>query len=417
LGSTLYYAVPTEDEQRMHYSQIANPVLWYTQHYLWDLARDPRFNGELRRAWRQGYVAVNRKMANVVASLIRRDSSPPWILSHDYQLYLFPSLLRQLSPQAVVHHFTHIPWPTPQYWKVLPQEVRDGIVDGLLGADLLGFQSELDVRNFLLTCDENLGLRVDFRNSEVSTAQRRVRVRAYPISIDVDGIERFGQSPAVVNEELEVERWRPQKLIVRVDRTDPTKNIVRGFLAYERLLHAMPELRGQVQFWAFLQPSRQEVPGYRSLVHAITSTANRINRDLGDARWQPIRLEFGESIRRAVAAFKSFDVLLVNSIFDGMNLVAKEGMAVNRRDGVLVLSENTGAHAELGSAAISINPFEIDMTARALYQALNMPAKERRQRAEAARRIVRENDLRRWIDQQLSDLREISRKEAHRLAG
>ena len=414
---SLHYAVPTEAEQRMHYSYVSNPVLWYTQHYLWDLGRDPRFDAAFKSAWRRGYVAVNRKMANVTAALVSGDSRPPWILSHDYQLYLFPALLKRLAPHAIVHHFTHIPWPTPQYWKVLPKEVRDGIVDGLLAADLLGFQSQLDVRNFLLTCEENRGLGVDFGNSEVLLGRRRVRVRAYPISIDVGGIQRLAESAAVKQEERRIAEWRPNKLIVRVDRTDPTKNIVRGFLAYEKLLQSFPRLRGKVQFWAFLQPSRQEVPRYRSFLHSIRSTANRINHDLGNDGWQPIRLELGESMRRAVAAYKTFDVLLVNSIFDGMNLVAKEGMVVNRRNGVLVLSENTGAHAELGSAGISINPFEIDMTAHALHEALKLPAKERRRRADAARRIVRENDLNRWIDQQLHDLEELSPPLARRLAG
>jgi trehalose 6-phosphate synthase len=246
---------------------------------------------------------------------------------------------------------------------------------------------------------------------------RRVRVRAYPISIDVHGMERLAASAAVRQEERRLAQWRPEKLIIRVDRTDPTKNVVRGFLAYERLLRMRPELCGRVQFWAFLQPSRQEVSGYRSFLHSIRSTAERINRNLGKDGWEPIRLDFGESIRRAVAAYKNFDVLLVNSIFDGMNLVAKEGMLVNERNGVLVLSENTGAHAELGSSAISINPFEIDATARALDSALKLPAAERKRRSNAAKHIVRRNDLNRWIDQQLHDLEEISGSRTSRLAG
>jgi trehalose 6-phosphate synthase len=415
--ASVHYAIPSEDAQRMHYSQISNPVLWYTQHYLWDLGREPRFTGELRRAWRQGYVSVNKKMAKTAAALVHRGDGVPWILSHDYQLYLFPAMFRELVGHAILQHFTHIPWPTPQYWKVLPRELRDGIVDGLLGADLLGFQAELDVRNFLMTCEENRGHRVDFRNSEVIASGRRVRVRAYPISIDVQGMERLAASAAVRQEEQRLAEWRPEKLIIRVDRTDPTKNVVRGFLAYERLLYLRPELRGRVQFWAFLQPSRQELAGYRSFLHSIRSTANRINRSLGKEGWEPIRLDFGESIRRAVAAYKNFDVLLVNSIFDGMNLVAKEGMLVNERNGVLVLSENTGAHAELESSAISINPFEIDATARALDRALQLPAAERKRRSDTAKRIVRRNDLNRWIDQQLHDLEEISGSRPTRLAG
>jgi trehalose 6-phosphate synthase len=401
----------------MHYSVIANPVLWYTQHYLWDLAREPRFNGDVRRAWRRGYTAVNRKMAEVAADLCRHDGGRPLVFVHDYQLYLVPRLLRALAPQVLIEHFTHIPWPTPQYWKVLARELRDGIVNGLLGADLIGFQSAVDVHNFLLTCRENCGLPVDYSSASVHVDGRAVRVREYPISIDVGMMERLSRSPAVAREEEELRRWRPKHLIVRVDRTDPTKNIVRGFLAYEKLLCAHPELHGEVQFWAFLQPSRQEVPRYRSFLYSIRSTVNRINHHFASDGWEPIRLELGESLRRAVAAYKNFDVLLVNSIFDGMNLVAKEGMTLNERDGVLVLSENTGVHQELGRVAVSINPFEVDASADALYEALMMPAEERRRRSREAKATIRANDISRWIDRQLHDLEEVSRLQPSRLAG
>jgi trehalose 6-phosphate synthase len=416
-GGHIRYATPSEDEVRMHYSVISNPILWYTQHYLWDLGHEPRFNADIRTAWRKGYVEVNRKLAQVAAEVVRSREVPPVVLSHDYQLYLFPRMLRELAPDAIIQHFTHIPWPTPQYWKVLPQEIRDEIVVGLLGADVLGFQSKLDVRNFLLTAQENLGLRVHHGSETVMSDGRAVRVRAYPISIDVEATERLARSRAVELEEERLNSWRPEHLIVRVDRTDPTKNIVRGFLAYEKLLVDHAELRGRVQFWSFLQPSRQELPRYRSLLYSIKSTAGRINSELGRNGWLPIRLEFGENIRRAAAAYKNFDVLLVNSVFDGMNLVAKEGMLLNRRDGVLVLSENTGAHEELGEFAIGINPFEIDATADALYSALTMPARERHARALGCREVIRRNDLTGWIDRQLKDLDAVSRAQPNRLAG
>ena len=180
---------------------------------------------------------------------------------------------------------------------------------------------------------------------------------------------------------------------------------------------SVSELLGRVQFWSFLQPSRQEIGSYRSLIYSIRSLVNGINMRHGTPEWMPIRLELGENIRRAMAAYKNFDVLLVNSIFDGMNLVAKEGMVVNDRDGVLVLSENAGVHEQLGEHALTINPFEVDSTAQALFDALTMDAAERHRRADGCRAAVRANHIGRWIDEQLNDLEEVCRSRTDRLAG
>ena len=190
----------------------------------------------------------------------------------------------------------------------------------------------------------------------------------------------------------------------RPDR--PRKEHRSGFLAYERMLVSHPELAGNVEFWAFLQPSRLDVADYREYMQRIQSTAGRINAELKQPGWQPIRLEFREDLKRAVAAYKSFDVLLVNPIYDGMNLVAKEGMFLNTVDGVLVLSENAGAHEQLGAHALSVNPFDVDATANALYRGLSMPIEERRARGEEIRRQVRSNDIFQWLRSQLDDIRE-----------
>jgi trehalose 6-phosphate synthase len=232
-------------------------------------------------------------------------------------------------------------------------------------------------------------------------------VRSYPISVDIAALSRLAESRQVLKEAEQLEAWRPEHLIVRVDRTDPSKNVVRGFLAYERLLAEHPEHIGRVRFWAFLQPSRQDVPQYKDYLRQIRRTVDAVNRRWGRPGWEPIKLEVGENLRRAVAAYREFDVLLVNSIYDGMNLVAKEGALVNRRDGVLVLSENAGAHEELGAHAVTVNPFDVDDTADALHRALTMAAPERRRRAEALREVVRRNDLSRWVSLQLQDLRDL----------
>jgi len=199
-----------------------------------------------------------------------------------------------------------------------------------------------------------------------------VWIRSYPVSIDVDQFLERAESPAVLQEQRNISRWRPNKLILRVDRSDPSKNLLRGFAAYDHMLQAHPELIGEVQFWAYLQPSRQDVPFYRKYLEDVQFVVRELNQRFGHARWKPVRLELREDLDRAIAAYKEFDVLLVNSIYDGMNLVAKEGMMVNERDGVLILSENTGCYAELGQWAFTINPFDVDQTAEALYLALTM---------------------------------------------
>ena len=403
----LHYAIPSPEQYELYYSVIANPVLWFIQHYLWDLGNEPVIDERIHRAWAEGYVQVNLQMAEKVIELAHAAGLPPLVLVHDYQLYLVPRIVRDALPNAIVQHFIHVPWPTPQYWKVLPRHMRDRIVEGLLGCDVVGFQSSLDVRNFLLTCEENMGLQVDERERAVVYGGRIVYARHYPISVDVAATERLASSRGVKRHESEIATWRPPFLVARIDRTDPSKNIVRGFIAYEKLLRYHPELRGKVQFWAFLQPSRQDVAAYARYLRHIRQAAASINGKLGTAEWQPIRLEIAESERKAIAALKNFDVLLVNPVYDGLNLVAKEGALVNQTDGLIVLSENAGAHEELRGTVLSINPFDVEATAAAIYDGLTMSAEERHRLNEGARNTVRANDIARWISNQVQDLRDL----------
>jgi trehalose 6-phosphate synthase len=391
----------------LYYNTIANPLLWFVQHYLWNLAVAPVLDATTHRAWEEGYRRVNEFFAQQVIREARRGHKRPLMLSQDYHLYLLPGMVRAELPDAVIQHFVHIPWPTPNYWKVLPQYMRDDIMDGLLSADIVGLQTSSDVRRFLLTCEENMGLPVDLRQQTAFYRGRTVWVRNYPISIDVREFERSARSPAVERAEREILRWRTDHLIYRVDRMDLSKNIVRGFFAYERLLQAHPEWRERVTFWALLQKTRQNVPEYREYARDVQQVARVINQRYATKDWMPIRLELKDDINRAIAGYKQFDVLLVNPIYDGMNLVAKEGVTVNRRGGMLVLSENAGTHEELGEWAITINPFDVDATAEAMHKALLMGAVERHARAEKMRRVVQQNDVTRWISAQLQDVRDL----------
>lgn len=405
---SIRYASAEPAAYARHYGVIANPLLWFIQHYLWPLAYEPVIDDLTRVAWREGYVQVNRSIAGLIATCAASVKKQPLVLFQDYHLYLAPRMVRDLVPHATLQHFVHIPWPTAQYWTVLPEEMRNAIVDGLLANDVIGFQTNRDVGNFLSGCEELMGLRVDHGERAVLHRGRVSWVRAYPVSVDAGTLHRLASSREVAREDAHLAAWRPEKLIVRIDRTDPIKNIVRGFLAYERMLRRHRELHGMVQFWAFLQPSRQDVAVYTEYLAQVRSTAARINAELGRPGWEPIRLELRESLERAVAAYRAFDVLLVNSIYDGMNLVAKEGMLLNQRDGVLVLSENAGAHEELGQHAITVNPFDVSATSEALYRALTMPLAERRANLAAIRQTVLNADVERWLVRQLEDVRELA---------
>ncbi len=401
------FVEPPSDAYDLYYNVIANPLLWFIQHYLWDLAREPVVDETIKQAWVDGYVKVNRMLADRVIAEAERSDKPPLVFVQDYQLYCVPSMIREQRPDIRIQHFVHIPWPTPQYWTILPKHIRDAIVRGLLGADIIGFQTMRDVRNFLMTCELNLGLTVDHRECTVFFEGRAVWVRNYPISVDPKTFIEHSERPKVLAEEEQIEQWRPKHLILRVDRTDLSKNIVRGFLAYERLLAAHPELLGSVLFWAFLQPSRQDIDDYRAYLGHVLGVAARINREYSRRGWTPIRVEIEDNMERAIAGYRNFDVLLVNPIYDGMNLVAKEGPLVNRRNGVLVLSENAGSHEELGDFALTVNPFDIEETAEALYTALMMDLPQRKARQQKIRDTVMVNDITRWIANQLQDLREL----------
>jgi trehalose 6-phosphate synthase len=235
-----------------------------------------------------------------------------------------------------------------------------------------------------------------------------VSVTANPISVDVREFDGLAESEAVLAAERALQPRLPERLILRVDRTDPSKNIVRGFRAFELLLDEHPELHWRVGMLALLDPSRQDIPEYAEYVGAIQREARRVNDRYAPTGWTPIDLRVEDDFAASVAAYKQYDVLLVNAIFDGLNLVAKEAPLVNTRDGVLVLSENTGAHDELGEFALTVNPFDVAGQAGALYEALQMSADERKRRIGGIRARVRKHDLTAWLDAELEALPGVS---------
>jgi trehalose 6-phosphate synthase len=392
------------------YGVVANPLLWFLQHRLHDLGTSPSLGRDERAAFDDGYVRANQLAADAVAEQV--ESAAPdgraVVLLHDYHFYLVGRLVRERCPDVLLSHFVHIPWPGPDAWRVLPPDLREPVLEGLLGCDVVAFHTEADARAFLLCVQELLGLLVDMERMEVRVGGRRVHVRAYPISIDVEALEQTAHSEAA-DEHLAVldAQLGQAQLVLRVDRTDPSKNIVRGFTAYDLLLEEHPELQGQVVFLAMLQPSRQDVPEYAAYLAEIGAAAASVNAKHGTGEWQPVDLRLASDMALATAAYRRCDVLVVNAVADGMNLVAKEAVVVNERDMVLALSEAAGAHGELGSFAVTLHPFDVGQQADALHAALTMDRELRRERHRHAAQVVRHNDVRRWLEVQLGELAEL----------
>jgi trehalose 6-phosphate synthase len=399
------FVVMGDEVYERYYNVVANPMLWFIQHYLWDLSNVPDIGEEEYAAWDDGYIEANRLFADAVVGALA-DHPGSVVMLHDYHLYTAPEIIRERRPDAFLHFFVHIPWPQPDYWRVLPPRIRERIIEGLLANDIVAFHTQRYARNFLLSCEDLLGLEVDYVGMCVNYRGRRVRVRNYPISIDADGFTALAASDAVAAEEATFLRRRRRHLVVRVDRTDLSKNILRGFTAFDIFLDRHPEFREEITFFAMLQPSRQDVPEYVEYVERITQLVSRINTKHGNTDWMPIDLRFESNLPLAVTAYKHFDVMLVNSIFDGMNLVAKEAPLVNERDGVLILSENVGAYEELGAFSLGVNPFDVDAQADALHHALTMPRDERQGRAAAIKDVVMENDIAKWLATQVADIDE-----------
>jgi trehalose 6-phosphate synthase len=389
-----------------YYNVVSNPVLWFVQHYLWDLAHAPNLDRGLHTAWEHGYTEVNGGFAAAVLEELEREPDAAVFL-HDYHLYLAPALVRAARPETQLQHFVHIPWPGADYWHVLPQHIRAALHRGILANDVVGFHTARWRRNFLRTCRDFVPeAAVDFERRTIELDGREIRATVNPISVDPGEFEQLARSPAVRAAEEQLLARRPEKVVLRVDRTDPSKNIVRGFRAFELYLDRHPEMVGRVVMLARLDPSRQEIPEYAEYLGAIQREARRVNDRFESGGWTPIDLRIEDDFPASVAAYKHYDVLLVNAIFDGLNLVAKEAPLVNERDGVLVLSENAGAHDELGDFALTVNPFDVAGQAEAIHAALELPQNERRTWIEGIRTCVREHDIAAWLDLELSALAE-----------
>ncbi len=387
------------------YNIFANPLLWFIQHYLWDLSNAPDIRRNEVESFAEGYNVVNQDLAAAVIEEIEGVEHPV-VMVHDYHFYTLPAIVRAARPDAFLHHFIHIPWTQSDAWRVLPRGIRDEIYRGILANDIVGFHTSSYRRNFLQCCDDLFEeFEVDHQQGIVRVDGREVWVRHYPLPIDSRATSALGGREAVLEFEATLQARRREHLILRVDRADLSKNVLRGFSAFDLFLDQHPEFNEQVTFIAQLMPSRTDVPEYAEYLERIEALVAVVNHRHGTPDWMPIQLKLRDDLEEAVAAYKNYDVLLVNAMFDGMNLVAKEGPLLNEQAGVSILSENTGAHEELGEFALSVNPFDIQETADAIHSALTMPHWRRQERLNGLKAIVTARDPGDWIDDQLADIR------------
>jgi trehalose 6-phosphate synthase len=330
----------------------------------------------------------------------------PVVMVHDYHLYTLPGLVRRERPDAFLHHFVHIPWSQSDSWRVLPAQMRCEIYSGILANDIIGFHTRHYRSNFLHCCEDLCGYEVDYERGVVRVEDREVWVRAYPLPIDANAVQSVAARERTHEFERELLRRRRDHLILRVDRADLSKNVLRGFSAFDVFLEQHPEFHERVTFIAQLMPSRTDVPEYAEYLERIEAVVAVVNHRHGSPDWMPIQLKLRDDLEEAVSAYKHYDVLIVNAMFDGMNLVAKEGPIVNERAGVSILSENTGAHEELGEFALSVNPFDIQELADSIHAALTMSTRERERRLKGLKAIVTARNPGDWVDDQLADIRQ-----------
>ncbi|MEU6593456.1 trehalose-6-phosphate synthase [Streptomyces sp. NPDC046881] len=374
------------------YNGIANSVLWFVHHMLYQTPLEPVFDAEFRRQW-GSYQAYNRAFAEALAEEAAEGAA---VLIQDYHLALAPRMLRQLRPDLRIGHFSHTPWAPPDYFRLLPDDIAAELLGGILGADRAAFLTRRWADAFTDCCHAVLGPGIP----------SGTEIGVHGLGADADFLRKRAHEPDVDERmaALRKEIGPDRKTIVRVDRTELSKNIVRGLLAYEQLLADHPEWREKVVHVAFAYPSRQDLAVYREYTAEVQRVAEEINERYGTAGWTPVELHVKDDFARSLAAYRLADVALVNPIRDGMNLVAKEVPVVSDQGCALVLSREAGAYEELGEDAFTVNPYDIAGTARALHEALTLPRAERAERSKRLAAAATALPPTRWFLDQLGAL-------------
>jgi trehalose 6-phosphate synthase len=395
------------------YNNVANSILWFTHHLLFDTPNQPQFGREFRLDW-AAYLAYNQAFADALAlEAAAEPADGVRVLVQDYHLSLVPRLLREKlgggAGDLGIAHFSHTPWAPADYYRLLPRQVGQALLDGILAADHVGFHARCWADAFLDCCEAIIGAQVTRADGDatarVSHRGHVTEVAVHPLGVDVPELRARAQADDVRAHVSALGRAvGGKKLIVRIDRTELSKNIVRGLAAYRELLATRPQWRGQVVHLAFAYPSRSALPQYREYVDQMALIAQQITAEFRTPDWNPLVLEVKDDYPRSLAACALADVLLVNPIRDGMNLVAQEGPVLSERGCALILSREAGAAATLGDHALLVNPYDVSETAEALHQALAMSETERRQRSVALAATAAAWPPARWLGDQLASL-------------
>jgi trehalose 6-phosphate synthase len=383
------------------YNGVANSVLWFVHHMLYDTPTEPVFDSGFVHAW-TSYLDYNTTFATALAE----EAAPgARVLVQDYHLSLVPRLLRELRPDLAIAHFSHTPWAPPDYFQLLPADTGLALLTGLLAADHLGFLADRWAKAFLDCCEVVLGATVDRENAVVEYAGRRVQVAVHPLGVDAESFRtRVNQSDVASAVEVLRGLVGDRRLVARVDRAELSKNIVRGLLAYQDLLRRYPRWRGRVTHLALTYPSRQDLPRYREYTATMRRVADQIVDEFATSDWNPLVLAIEDDYPRSLAAYRLAEVALVNPIRDGMNLVAKEFAVASDNGCALVLSREAGVAAEFDDAALLVNPFDVTGTADALHAALSMGDDERRERCARLASAAGAYPPSRWLSEQVAAL-------------
>lgn len=394
-----------EDIYNRFNGKFANPLLWFIHHSMWNSPYSPCADDEMHQAW-DSYQHVNSLFADAIGADLDKSEKTPIVMLQDYHIYLTPKMIRKQHPNVFMSQFVHIPFPSPEIFQQIPNHMQIEILGSILTNNVLGFHIRRYTNNFLQTVKLILpDASVDDISGDILYKGHVCHVRTYPISIDIETLQNQGQEPNVINKEVEVDEMIGDcKLIYRTDRTDLSKNIIRGFLAYDMFLEKYPDWREKVKFVATLMPSRQDIKIYREYTDNIRDIVKEINEKYSTPNWEPIKYICKGDYDLVVALLKRYDILMVNPILDGMNIVAKEGSVLNENNGVLVLSTGAGCYEELKDGAICINPYDLRQTAESLDMALLMDDATKAEMLTLARAAIERNDLSKWVSDQLNDI-------------
>ncbi len=389
-----------------YYNVISNSILWYIHHYMWKPPEDKKQYNKIYDAWKNGYVIVNKEFADKIAELVDSTEKKNIVMLQDYHLYLSASYIRNKVDDIFLSQFIHVPWPDSDYLNTLPNYIKDSILNGLLANDLVGFHIQKYVDNFL-SCCQGFADKVDFKNRTVYNDGHETIVRSYPISVDIDSLNEIAKSPIVNRYEKLVKEIKGNNfLIYRTDRADLSKNIIRGFQAYELFLDTHPEYLEGIKFLVTGKATRENLDDYKKYRQDIEEIIDKINLKYSTDDWQPITEIFDAPYELVIAALKNYDCLMVNPICDGMNIVSKEGAILNKKNGILILSKEAGSYDELKNYVLKVDPYDVSGTANAIFQAVNMNKKERTYKMEGLNEIIQNNTLKDWISKQFKDIKD-----------